>query len=384
LERVFQKLLLNFTWWVNVEDINGRTVFEGGFLGLDNIGIFDRSVPLPRDGYIEQTDGTAWMALYCLNMLAISLELARTRAAYEDVATKFFDHFIYITAAMYEMAGEGEGISLWDEQDGFFYNVLHTSEGNMSQVKVRSFVGLVPLLAVETLEPADLEHLPRFTRRLQWFLKHRPELVANIASLTEKGVHDRYHLSILGRDKLARLLEFVFDPNEFLSDYGLRSLSRYHADHPYVLHLNDDVYRVDYEPAESTSGIFGGNSNWRGPIWFPTNYLMVEALRKHANHYGDTFKIELPVGSGHFATLDAAADELCRRLISLFLRDPSNDNRRPIYGNVNRFQSDPHWRDYLLFYEYFHADSGVGLGASHQTGWTALIAKLLHDKAPNH
>ncbi|MEA3336290.1 MAG: glucosidase [Chloroflexota bacterium] len=377
LERVFHKLLLNFTWWVNRVDADDRNVFQGGFLGLDNIGLFDRSAPLPTGGHIEQTDGTAWMAMFSLNMLAISLELARTRPAYEDVATKFFEHFIYIADAFYNL-GDAD-VSLWDEEDGFFYNVLHMPDGRFTQVKVRSFVGLLPLLAVETLEPEILERLPRFRRRLEWFLRYRPGLIANVASLTEKGVHDHYQLAILDRDKLARILDRVFDSGEFLSDYGLRSLSREYAEHPYELRVNGQSYRVDYQPAESDSGLFGGNSNWRGPIWFPLNYLMVEALRRHGHHYGDTLMVELPTGSGQQVTLNEAADELCRRLARLFLRDESTSGRRPVFGDEALFQADPNWRDHVLFYEYFHGDSGAGVGASHQTGWTALVAKLMQD-----
>ncbi len=377
LERVFQKLLLNFTWWVNVEDIDGRNVFQGGFLGLDNIGLFDLSAPLPTGGYIAQADGTAWMAIYCLNMLAIALELARTRPTYEDVATKFFEHFIYIADAMYNMGDSG--VSLWNEEDGFFYNVLHLPDGRLNQVKIRSFVGLLPLMAVETLEPEHLALLPRFRRRFEWFLKYRPGLLTRIASPTERGVHGHYQLSVLNREKLALVLRRVFDPNEFLSEYGVRSLSRYHEEHPYTLDVNSDLYRVNYEPAESQSGMFGGNSNWRGPIWFPLNYLLVEALRMHAHHYGDTLKVEVPLGSGEYLNLEAAANDLCRRLARIFLRHGPDGGTRPVFGDEVLFQNDPHWQDYVPFYEYFHGDSGAGLGASHQTGWTALIAKLIHD-----
>ena len=379
LERIFHKLLLNFTWWVNRVDADGHNVFQGGFLGLDNIGLFDRSAPLPTGGHIEQADGTAWMAMYSLNMLAIALELARTRPAYEDVTTKFFEHFITIADAFYHM-GDAD-VSLWDEEDGFFYNVLHTPDGRFTPVKVRSFVGLLPLLAVETLEPELLERLPRFRSRLEWFLKYRPGLIANVASLTEAGAHDHYQLSILSRDKLTRILGRVFDSGEFLSDYGLRALSRHHAEHPYELRVNGQTYRVDYQPAESNSGLFGGNSNWRGPIWFPLNTLMVEALRKHGHHYGDSLKVELPTGSGSQVTLDEAADALCRRLARIFLRDADAGGRRPVFGGEALFQADPNWRDYVPFYEYFHGDTGAGVGASHQTGWTALVAKLMQDAA---
>ncbi len=377
LERVFHKLLLNFTWWVNRKDHDGHNVFQGGFLGLDNIGVFDRSAPLPTGGHIEQADGTAWMAAYCLNMLAIALELARTRPAYEDVATKFFEHFIYIANAFYDMGGHG--ISLWDEQDGFFYDVLHTSDGGFVPLKVRSFVGLIPLFAVETLEPDLLERLPRFRRRMNWFIKYRPRLVSNVCSLTMLGEGDRRLLAIVSKGKLARVMRRMLDPAEFLSDYGLRSLSQYHADHPYSWRVGGQVYTVPYEPAESSTGLFGGNSNWRGPIWFPINYLMIEALRTYYRYHGDSFTVELPRGSGNLVTLDGAADELSRRLARIFLRDKARGGRRPVFGSDEIFQSDPHWRDHILFYEYFHGDSGAGLGASHQTGWTALVAKLIQD-----
>lgn len=376
LERVFHKLLLNFTWWVNRKDQDGRNVFQGGFLGLDNIGLFDRSAPLPTGGHIEQADGTAWMAMYCLNMLSIALELARTRPAYEDVATKFLEHFIYIANAFYNMGGQG--IGLWDEEDGFFYDVLHTPEGFVS-LKVRSMVGVVPLLAIESLEPELVAKLPRFKRRLEWFLRYRPSLVENLASLTELGAHGHRQLAIVDREKLTQILERLFDPEEFLSDYGLRSLSKHHARAPYRCVLNDQTYTVAYEPAESRTGLFGGNSNWRGPIWFPINYLVIEALRKYYHHYGDTFTVEMPRGSENRVTLGQAADELSRRLARIFLRDGLHDGRRPVFGEEAFFQTDPYWRDNVLFYEYFHGDSGAGLGASHQTGWTALVAKVIQD-----
>ena len=375
LEQIFHKLLLNFTWWVNRKDVDGHNVFQGGFLGLDNIGVFDRSAPLPTGGHLEQSDGTAWMAMYCLNMLAIALELARTRPAYEDVATKFFEHFIYIANAFYNVGGHD--VSLWDDADGFFYDVLHTPDDTFVPLRIRSFVGLMPLLAVETLEAELLQALPRFKRRLEWFLQYRPHLSANVASLTEVGVHGHYQLAIIGREKLARILARIFDPAEFLSDYGLRSLSRHHADHPYNFRAGGQVYSVRYEPAESRTGMFGGNSNWRGPIWFPINYLIIEALCKYYHHYGDSFTVEVPQGSGNYLTLAEAADELSRRLARIFLRDEAAGGRRPVYGGIEYFQTDPHWRDHILFYEYFHGDNGAGIGASHQTGWTALVAKLL-------
>jgi hypothetical protein len=375
LERVFHKLLLNFTWWVNRKDLDGNNVFQGGFLGLDNIGVFDRSRPLPIGGHLEQADGTAWMAMYCLNMLAISLELALSNPAYEDVATKFFEHFVYIANAFYNMGSQG--VALWDEKSGFFYDVLHSPDRTNVPLRVRSFVGLIPLLGVQSLEHEDLDHLPRFRRRLDWFLTYRPHLVANIASLKEVDRHGHYELAIVDREKLVRILERVFDPEEFLSDYGIRSLSRYHAEHPFTCSAAGQTYTVRYEPAESTTGLFGGNSNWRGPIWFPINYLLIEALRKYHHHYDDSLTVEVPRGSGKWLTLDEAAHCLARRLISLFLR--GDDARLPAFGDEDLFQDSPNWRDHLLFYEYFHGDTGAGLGASHQTGWTALVANLIQD-----
>ena len=377
LEKVFHKLLLNFTYWVNRKDQDGNNVFQGGFLGLDNIGVFDRSKPLPSGEYLDQADGTAWMAMYCLNMLNIALELARSRPAYEDVATKFFEHFIYIVSVFYDMGCQG--MSLWDEEDGFFYDALHTSDGRITPLKIRSFVGLIPLFATTTIEPELLENLPRFKRRVDWFINYRPDLVKNVASLTEPGAHGHYQLSILNRENLRRVLERVFDQTEFLSDYGLRSLSRFHLKHPYELRLDGHTQTVGYEPAESSYGLFGGNSNWRGPIWFPVNYLVIEALRQYGHHYGDTLKVKVPHGSDRLLTLNEAADDLCRRLASIFLRDESSGGQRPVFGGEDYFQRDPHWRDNILFFEYFHGNNGTGLGASHQTGWTALVAKMIQD-----
>ncbi|MHB1319511.1 MAG: MGH1-like glycoside hydrolase domain-containing protein, partial [Anaerolineae bacterium] len=382
LEKIFHKLLLNFTWWVNRKDTHGHNVFQGGFLGLDNIGVFDRSAPLPTGGHLEQADGTAWMAMYCLNMLAMALELARTKPAYEDVATKFFEHFVYIANAFYDIGGHE--VSLWDEEDGFFYDILHTPEDDFVPMRVRSFVGLIPLVAAEILEPQELAHLPHFRRRVEWFLEYRPHLASHIVSLDTVGAHGHYQLAIINRDKLARLLARVFDTDEFLSDYGLRSLSRFHADDHFVCRVGEQAYTVAYEPAESRSPLFGGNSNWRGPIWLPINYLLVEALRKYHHHYGDSFTVEVPTGSGNHLTLAQAADELSHRLTRIFLRDEARSGRRPVFGSERIFQTDPHWRDHILFYEYFNGDTGAGLGASHQTGWTALVANLLQapDNAP--
>jgi hypothetical protein len=368
---------------VNRKDAENNNVFQGGFLGLDNIGVFDRSRPLPAGGHLEQADGTAWMAMYCTNMLAIALELARTRPAYEDVATKFFEHFVYIANALSAMGGHG--LSLWNEEDGFYYDVLHKDDGSYIPLKVRSFVGLIPLFAVETLEKDVLDKLPRFKRRMEWFLNYRPDLIHNVASLTEMGAHGHYQLAVIGRDKLERILERVFDTDEFLSDYGARALSRYHAGHPYEFDMDGEAHTVHYEPAESSSALFGGNSNWRGPIWFPLNYLLVESLRKFDHHYGETLKIEVPRGSGRRLRLGEAADELARRLVSIFLRDErgaEDGGRRPVFGDEPVFQTDPYWRDHLLFYEYFHGDTGAGIGASHQTGWTALVANLMRSLTP--
>ncbi|HET7875215.1 MAG TPA: glucosidase, partial [Methylomirabilota bacterium] len=373
LERVFHKLLLNFTWWVNRKDAEGMNVFQGGFLGLDNIGVFDRSAPLPTGGRIDQSDGTSWMAMYCLNMLAIALELAREDRAYEDVASKFFEHFVYIAHAMDNRGGEG--ISLWDEQDGFFYDVLHLPGGERHWMKVRSMVGLIPLFAVETLEPDIVDRLRGFKRRMQWFIDHHPDFRDHVQEMEEPGRGTRRLLSIVTRDQLPRVLRFMLDESEFLSDFGIRALSRYHKDHPYVLQINGMEHRVDYEPAESSSGLFGGNSNWRGPVWFPVNHLLVESLQKFHHFYGDALKVACPTGSDRLMTLWDAATEIERRLGRIFLRGA--DGRRPVFGTVEKFQTDPHWRELVPFHEYFHGDTGAAVGASHQTGWTGLVAKLL-------
>jgi hypothetical protein len=373
LQKVFHKLLLNFTWWVNRKDAEGKNVFQGGFLGLDNIGVFDRSAPLPTGGHIEQSDGTSWMGMYCLNLLAIALELAREDPAYEDVASKFWEHFIYIADAMNRRGGED--IALWDDEDGFYYDVLHLPDGQHFPLKVRSMVGLIPLFAVQTLEPKLLNRLPGFKRRLEWFIDQRPELIQNVACMRTPGQEERRLLSVVTPDRLRRVLKLMLDEREFLSPYGIRALSQSHRDHPYTLTVSGVQHRVDYEPAESSTGLFGGNSNWRGPIWFPVNYLIIESLQKFHFYLGDDYKVECPTGSGRMATLWEVAGEISRRLTRIFLR--TADGRRPVHGGSEKFQTDPHWRDLVLFYEYFHGDTGAGVGAGHQTGWTGLVAKLL-------
>lgn len=373
LRRIFQKLMLNFTWWVNRKDADGRNVFQGGFLGLDNIGVFDRSAPLPTGGHIAQSDGTSWMGMYCLNMLAIALELAKDDPAYEDVASKFWEHFVYIARAMNHRGGDD--LSLWDETDGFFYDVLHLPDGTFFPMKVRSMVGLIPLFAVETLEPDVLDQLPGFKKRLEWFIDHRPDLTRNLACMRTEGMKERRLLSIVDRDRLRRVLKLMLDENEFLSPFGIRALSRIHRDQPYILRVNGTEHRVDYEPAESSNGLFGGNSNWRGPIWYPVNFLLIESLQKYHRYLGDDFKVECPTGSGHLMTLWEVAAEISRRLTRVFLSDERG--RRPVFGGTELFQRNAHWNDYIPFHEYFHGDNGAGIGASHQTGWTGLVAKLL-------
>ncbi len=371
LERVFHKLLLNFTWWVNRKDAEGKNVFQGGFLGLDNIGVFDRSAALPTGGHLEQSDGTSWMAMYSLNMLAIALELASENPAYEDVASKFFEHFVYIAHAIHDLGGEG--MSLWNEEDGFYYDVLH-ADGQHRPLKVRSMVGLIPLFAVEILEPEIVDRLPGFKRRMQWFIDHHEEFREHVAEREgPRGV--RRLLSLVTEEQLPRVLGYLLDEEEFLSPHGIRAVSRRHRDHPFVLELAGTAHRVDYEPAESSSGLFGGNSNWRGPVWFPVNYLLIESLQKAHHFHGDELTVECPTGSGRRLDLWDVAGDLSRRLARIFLRDA--DGRRPVYGGTEIFQVDPNWRDLILFYEYFHGDNGAGIGASHQTGWTGLVAKLL-------
>ncbi|HTD32422.1 MAG TPA: hypothetical protein VK665_02080 [Candidatus Elarobacter sp.] len=376
LERIFQKLLMNFTWWVNRKDVAGRNVFQGGFLGLDNIGPFDRGKPLPQGAYLAQSDGTSWMAVYALNMLAIAVELAKVESIYEDVASKFFEHFFIIADAMNSQRADDAG--LWDEGDEFYYDQLYLPDGRRIPLKVRSVVGILPVFAVEPIPAGTLEHLPHLRKRVEWFLTNRPELAQNVAHI-HLGEDVRSLMAICDGDRLRKILRRVFDENEFLSPHGIRALSRYHAQNPFVLDFGGEEFRCDYEPAESTSGLFGGNSNWRGPVWMPMNYLLIEALQKFHFCLGDAYTVEFPTGSGRMLTLWQIALELERRLAGIFRRDANG--RRPFNGENALFQTDPHWRDQILFHEYFHGDTGEGLGASHQTGWTGLIAKILDQLA---
>jgi hypothetical protein len=373
LERNFQKLSLNFTWWVNRKDRAGKNAFEGGFLGLDNIGVFDRSAPLPTGGYLEQADGTAWMALFCQNMMEIAAALSRERPAYVDMALKFAEHFLWIARALMH-AGDETG--MWDEQDGFFYDVLRLPDGRAERLKVRSMVGLLPLCAVTVFDGKLLETQPELRQRFTRFLEARPELKAFIHDPTRLGQANRRLAAVLDESKLRRVLATMLDEQEFLSPHGIRALSRYHAEHPYVFRAGDQEYRVSYLPAESDTGMFGGNSNWRGPIWMPVNALIIRALLQYHIYYGDDFIIECPTGSGRRMNLYQVAEDITHRLASIFLR--GKDGRRPVYGGSQKFQEDPHWRDLILFYEYFHGDNGAGLGASHQTGWTGIIARAMH------
>jgi len=376
LERVFHKLMLNFTWWVNRKDAQGRNIFQGGFLGLDNIGVFDRSAPLPTGGFINQADGTSWMAMYSLNLMRIALELARHNHTYEDIATKFFEHFLHIAEAMNNIGDEG--IGLWCERDEFYYDVLNLPGGQSTPLKVRSMVGLIPLFAVEVLESSLLDEVPEFKERLEWFLNYRPDLAKLVSRWNEPGMKQRHLLSLLRGHRMKCLLRRMLDETEFLSDYGVRALSKVHEREPYRFHAGGATHEVPYWPAESRNGLFGGNSNWRGPIWMPVNYLLIESLQKFHHYYGDDFKVECPTGSGQFMTIAGVADELTRRLSRLFLE--GDDCQRPVLKNHPKLATDPHFRDYVLFHEYFHGDNGRGVGASHQTGWTGLIAKLLQPR----
>lgn len=379
LQQVFHKLLINFTWWINREDSEDRNVFQGGFLGLDNIGVFNRSEELPNDAHLDQSDATSWMAMYCLNMLAIAMELATKDDTYEGVATKFMEHFFYIAHAINERPDASlfveNDIDLWNEEDQFFYDVIHFEDGKQIDLKVRSLVGLIPLFAVTTIDSHLLDELPGFKHRLEWFLDHRPDLANKIASVVKTGAGHRRIFSVVNRDRLKSILTRALDENEFLSPYGIRSLSKHHKDHPYSLNMEGKEYTINYRPAESHSGMFGGNSNWRGPVWFPLNYLLIESLQKFDYYYDDNFKIEFPTGSGNEITLWNVASELSNRLMNIFLKD--ENGHRAVYGKNEKMQTDPYFRDYILFYEYFNGDNGEGLGASHQTGWTALVAKLI-------
>ncbi len=373
LEEVFQKLLLNFTWWVNKKDYNGNNIFQGGFLGMDNIGVFDRSAALPTGGFIEQSDGTSWMAMFTLNMLRMSLELSKENPTYQNLATKFFEHFLYIAGAMANVGNEG--INLWDEEDEFFYDVLHTPSDHRIKMKVRSMVGLIPLFAVEVLDEELFEACPEFAGRLEWFLQNRPDLAKLVSRWGDKGKNQRHLLSLLRGHRMKRLLKRMLDESEFLSPYGIRALSKVHEHDPYTFYADGKEFSVKYTPGEGDTALFGGNSNWRGPIWFPVNYLLIESLQRFYHYYGDDFKIEHPTNSGNMRSLKEIADDLSQRMVNIFKRDA--DGYRPVFGNSEKINSDPGFRDYIYFYEYFHGDNGRGVGATHQTGWTGLVAKLI-------
>ncbi len=373
LERVFQKLLINFTWWVNRKDAAGNNIFEGGFLGLDNVSVFDRTSGLPTGGLLEQADGTSWMAMYCLNLLGIALELARKDRVYEDLATKFFQHFVYIGAAINRM-GEKTG-GLWSEEDGYYYDVLKLPDGNCFPIRARTISGLIPIFAVAVADREALASFPDFSKRLRWFARYRPELLRGLGELGERGVEGRVRVSLVDKEKLARMLRLVLHPDALLSPHGVRSVSKFHHDHPYSITIGRETFTLEYAPGESTTPLFGGNSNWRGPVWFPLNYLLIEALQKHDAVLGGSFTVPCPTGSGTEMTLWEVSTELTRRLISIFARD--GNGRRAVHGDREKFQSDPHWRDLITFHEYFHGDTGEGLGASHQCGWTGVVAKLI-------
>lgn len=376
LERIFHKLLLNFTWWVNRKDSEGHNIFEGGFLGLDNIGVFDRSAPLPMGGSIEQADGTSWMAMYSLDMMRIALELAKTNSSYEDTASKFFEHFMHIAGAIANL--HGSALNLWNEEDEFFYDVLNTHDGNYTPLKVRSMVGLIPLFAVETLEPENIERFPHFKRRMEWFLNYRPEFASLLSSKEVLHFGKRRQLALVKKSRLKAILKRMLDEEEFLSEYGIRALSKAHEKQPYELNWAEHSYRVEYMPGESNTGMFGGNSNWRGPVWFPVNYMIIESLKKFYKFYGDDFTVEFPTGSKQMMNLKQVSDEISKRLIKIFQRDKNGN--RAVYGDNKLFQKDEHFSDHILFYEYFHGDSGLGIGASHQTGWTGLVADLINQQ----
>jgi hypothetical protein len=377
LKYAFSKLLVNFTWWVNRKDRAGNNCFEGGFLGLDNIGVFDRSAPLPTGGYLDQADGTAWMVFFSQQMLRIAVELALHDPYYEEYVEKFLMHTLYIAGAMDRLGASKN--KMWDEEDGFFYDVLRLPDGSATRLKVRSMVGLLPLAAVAVFEEDIIARMPRLRERMRAFVRRHPELCAGIHMPTQPGVANRRMLSIVDEHKLRRILARMLDENEFFGPYGIRALSRYHLEHPFVFRVGEQEYRVAYLPGDSDSGMFGGNSNWRGPVWMPVNILLLNALYRLYAYFGDDFKVECPTGSGHMMTLLEVAHELSERLTRIFLRGA--DGRRPVYGAARKFQEDPHWRDLVLFYEYFHGDSGEGIGASHQTGWTGCIARSIQANA---
>lgn len=373
LETIYLKLLMNFTWWVNRKDEQGNNIFEGGFLGMDNIGLFDRNTPLPDGSVLEQSDSTSWMCMYSLNMMRIALELAKTNPVYQDMATKFFEHFLYIAHAMFADGDKGTG--LWDDEDEFYYDAIKKTDGNDQKLKIRSMVGLIPLLAVEILDDELLKDQKEFTERLYWLLNNRPELASLVSKWGEKGKDEKHLLSLLRGHRMKRILYRMLDENEFLSDHGLRALSKYHQEHPYVLQIDESWFSVHYTPGESDTTLFGGNSNWRGPVWMPMNYLLIETLKRFHDYYGDEFRIEYPTHSGNLFSLKEISDKLADRVFSLFVRDVNGN--RPIYEDQPLFQNDIYFKDYIQFFEYFHGDSGKGLGASHQTGWTGLVARLL-------
>jgi hypothetical protein len=376
LETVFHKMLIAFTWWVNRKDSEGNNIFQGGFLGLDNIGVFDRNATLPDGSRLEQSDGTSWMGMFCLNMLRIAVELARENPVYENIASKFFEHFLSIAAAMNNLGGKG--IGLWDEEDEFYYDVLHTPGGRYLRVRVRSLIGLMPLLAVETIEPALLDALPGFKQRLEWYLTNQPDLCSLISRWQEPGMGERRLIALTRGHRMKCLLRRMLDPEEFLSDYGVRSVSKFHKEHPYVLAVRGEERVVSYQPAESQTDLFGGNSNWRGPIWMPINYLLIESLQKFHHYYGDDFRVECPTGSGQFTTLNGVANELSNRLIQIWLRD--KDGQRPFARASTKALTGKRDDARYWFHEHFHGDTGAGLGASHQTGWTGLVAKLIQQQ----
>jgi len=376
LETIFHKLLINFTWWVNRKDAEGNNVFEGGFLGMDNISLFDRDMKLPGNARLEQSDGTSWMAMYSLNLLRIALELAKTNPVYQDMATKFFEHFLYIAGAMASMGENNEG--LWDEEDEFFYDIIRLPNNEVIKLKIRSMVGLIPLFAVEILDDELLQSQPKFVERMRWFLDNRPDLASLVSRWHEKGTDEKHLLSLLRGHRMKRILFRMLDETEFLSEHGVRALSKYHEQHPYEFNVNGQPLSVQYAPAESTIPLFGGNSNWRGPVWMPVNFLIIEGLHRFYDYYGDDFKVEYPTNSGQYLSLSQIADELSKRLKNLFLRDANG--RRAIFGNNDKLQFDPNFNNYILFYEYFHGDNGRGIGASHQTGWTGLVAKLIQPR----